>query len=87
MITTCCEPTFKEVFETGSVYLDTEEELVPGIPNPMAAVWAAMAEAVEDPEPRLWYGGIEWTPVARDVVPASGHYGRRRYGHPVRKTD
>jgi hypothetical protein len=62
MIPWCRDPKSNN---TGRVHLEAEGELVPGIPNPMAAVQAVMREAWEDRKPRLWYAGIEWMPVPR----------------------
>ncbi len=59
MIAWCHDPRVKAAVDARRVRLEAEDELVPGIPNPMAGVQAVMAEALERRQPRLWYAGIE----------------------------
>ncbi len=60
----CCERRLKLV-DAGRASREAEDELVPGIPNPMAAVQAVMADAMEECEARLGCAGIEWRPAGR----------------------
>jgi hypothetical protein len=48
MISSYYGPTYKRSFEDMRVRLEAEEEVVPGIPNPMAAVQQVMARIFEE---------------------------------------
>ncbi len=60
----CCERRFRPV-DAGRASVEAEDELVPGIPNPMAAVQAVMADFMEQCEARAAYACIEWRPAGR----------------------